>query len=381
MFHRILPIVFALATVGIALADEPKSKPAERFTANAALDEAAFERAQQIQFLEREAANIATDLREAEKTSDYKSEKLRRDLARIVGQIFEQQQAQYRAENAQLRKRVAAVEAALSKRDGKQEEIVQAKVEKLLSDNPQEVEDESDPDKVLRQMFQQTLELAVLRQRFHQLQLKNRIISNLPNMSYFRQEYGLTVRVEVTGSSSGGIWGTDTYSDDSDIATAAVHAGLLKEGERGLLDVKMVPAPEVFTGSTRHGVTSNRYSSWPSGYVLKKADKESPLPKSDYNSELVDQVANRGLPGDRYTMKITGNTTGKVWGTDIYTSDSDYGAAAVHAGLLKDGETATLTFILVRSPGKHRGSTKNSVTSEDYGPFFMSYVIQKPSKE
>jgi hypothetical protein len=52
----------------------------------------------------------------------------------------------------------------------------------------------------------------------------------------------------------------------------------------------------------------------------------------------------------------------------------------VHAGLLKDGESGTLTFIFVRSPAKHRGSTKNGVTSQDYGPFFMSFVIQKPSE-
>jgi hypothetical protein len=380
MIHRLLFVIFALTGCGIAGAQDPAPPSKPRFIPNAAIDDAAVERANQIQFLEREAAQLAAKLRVAEKDNDPSADKLRRDLARMVASIFEQQQTQYRAENAQLRKRVAAVEEALSKRDEKQDALVKAKVAKLLSENPSDSEDSADPDEVLRQMLQQTLELARSRQRWHHLQLKQRVISNLPNMSYFRQEYGLTVRVEVTGSSAGGIWGTDTYSDDSEIATAAVHAGLLKEGERGLLDVKMVPPPDAFVGSTRNGITSNRYSSWPSGYVLKKADKDSPLPRSSYDAEIIDQAANRGLPGDRYTMKVTGNTTGKVWGTDIYTHDSDYGAAAVHAGLLKDGETAALTFILVRSPHKHRGSTKHGVTSEDYGPFFMSYVIQQPSE-
>ena len=41
----------------------------------------------------------------------------------------------------------------------------------------------------------------------------------------------MTLVCEVTGSSQGTVWGTDLYTDDSSIPAAAVHAGVLKDGE------------------------------------------------------------------------------------------------------------------------------------------------------
>jgi hypothetical protein len=58
-----------------------------------------------------------------------------------------------------------------------------------------------------------------------------------------------------------------------------------------------------------------------------------------------------------------------VWGTDIYTLDSNVGAAAVHAGLVKPGSTAPLKLRIVTSPAQFVGSFRNGIGSTPYGTY------------
>ena len=46
--------------------------------------------------------------------------------------------------------------------------------------------------------------------------------------------------------------------------------------------------------------------------------------------------------GGRFYYLVTGDVDGPLWGTDVYTSDSSLAKAAVHAGLVKPGETLGL---------------------------------------
>jgi hypothetical protein len=62
------------------------------------------------------------------------------------------------------------------------------------------------------------------------------------------------------------LWGTDTYTADSTVALAAVHAGVLKPGQTGIVRVKIVPTLPAFEGSTRHGVTSAPFGPFPGAY-------------------------------------------------------------------------------------------------------------------
>jgi hypothetical protein len=68
---------------------------------------------------------------------------------------------------------------------------------------------------------------------------------------------------QVTGNTNGPLWGTDTYTSDSNLGTACVHAGVLKPGEAGVVKVTMVKPLAVFVGSARNGVHS---STWTSGW-------------------------------------------------------------------------------------------------------------------
>lgn len=77
---------------------------------------------------------------------------------------------------------------------------------------------------------------------------------------------------DVTGTVEGSVWGTDTYTSDSWLATAAVHAGVLFDGERGLVRVTFVdPINVAFTGTDRNGVSSHSFGPWPVAFRVERA--------------------------------------------------------------------------------------------------------------
>jgi hypothetical protein len=58
-----------------------------------------------------------------------------------------------------------------------------------------------------------------------------------------------------------------------------------------------------------------------------------------------------------------------VWGTDLYSLDSNLAAAAVHAGFARPGEPATVRVRIVQSPPQFVASFRNGITSTAYGNY------------
>jgi hypothetical protein len=82
---------------------------------------------------------------------------------------------------------------------------------------------------------------------------------------------GRAVLIEVTGRTDGNVWGTDVYTTDSRLATAVVHAGILRAGERGLVRVVIVDgAGLTYTGSHRNEVNSFDYADYPVAYRIER---------------------------------------------------------------------------------------------------------------
>jgi len=79
--------------------------------------------------------------------------------------------------------------------------------------------------------------------------------------------------------------------------------------------------------------------------------------------------------GTTYYFRVTGISEGQLWGTDIYSGDSTIGAAAVHAGLLKPGETELLRVTVVTPPEKFPGTVRNGVTSTEYGRYQYAWTL------
>jgi hypothetical protein len=70
------------------------------------------------------------------------------------------------------------------------------------------------------------------------------------------------------GGPPGSVWGTDVYTDDSSVCTAAVHAGLITVAGGGNVTIEMRAGQSSYNGSTRNGITSSPYAAWGGSYVF-----------------------------------------------------------------------------------------------------------------
>lgn len=111
------------------------------------------------------------------------------------------------------------------------------------------------------------------------------VIYHPGNMSAYGSRVGETLPVQVTGSTgSGSLWGSEIYTADSQVARAAVHAGLLQPGETGLLAVTMLPGQSAYHGSSRNGLTSASYGSYNLSYSLSPWTGETPALNGVYSA-------------------------------------------------------------------------------------------------
>jgi hypothetical protein len=89
------------------------------------------------------------------------------------------------------------------------------------------------------------------------------------SMSGLCDQVGQTFYFKVTGAATGSVWGTDSYTGDSTLAMAAVHAGAVRVGETGVIRVTVVEPLSQYHGSTRHGVTTSEYGPYDTAYRVE----------------------------------------------------------------------------------------------------------------
>jgi len=68
------------------------------------------------------------------------------------------------------------------------------------------------------------------------------------------------------------VWGTDIYTDDSSVCSAAVHKGLITVEDGGSVVIAIEGPQRAFEGSERHGVTSLEYPEWPGSFSFDDTD-------------------------------------------------------------------------------------------------------------
>ena len=83
-----------------------------------------------------------------------------------------------------------------------------------------------------------------------------------PSGQGLQGEVGDYFYFEVTATARGPVWGTDVYTADSSITSAAVHAGVLEVGEKKLIKVTILPGQQTYEGSDRNGITSQAFGSF-----------------------------------------------------------------------------------------------------------------------
>ncbi len=174
------------------------------------------------------------------------------------------------------------------------------------------------------------------------------------------------------GPISSRLWGTNVYTDDSSICTAAVHAGYIEAASGGAVAIEIRPGQAGYQGVARNGVTSRSYGAYAGSFVF--VGRVSGSANANWATQA-DSL--RGRNGQRfaYACPAGGSISGRLWGTDIYTDDSSICTAAIHAGLISVAAGGSVTIEIRSGASSYRGSTRNNVASKAYGAYPGSFVV------
>ena len=175
----------------------------------------------------------------------------------------------------------------------------------------------------------------------------------------------------------GSVWGTDVYTDDSSICTAAVHVGLINTAMGGTVEIEIRPGLQAYVGSPRNGIGSAGYGAWHGSYVFTRAAVAPSTAAQTLPIAWGAHAASyRGQNGQRMRFLCPASgTPGGVWGTDVYTDDSSICTAAVHVGLISTGSGGPVQIEIRPGLPGYVGSARNGVSTAGYGAWHGSYVF------
>jgi LCCL domain-containing protein len=201
----------------------------------------------------------------------------------------------------------------------------------------------------------------------------------------FRQQMGQPITLVCpNGGWPNKVWGTDTYTDDSSICTAAVHAGVISFADGGTILLQMRPGQTSYRGSQRNGVTSDRWESWDASFSVAEAPR-APAPQKPGAAQIPSAISwqrnARGLApnGRRFTFVCrTPARPARVMGGDLYSWDSSICNAAVHAGAITRGRGGVVTIEMRPGAMSYRGSERNGVTSTEGTRTSLGFVVIPP---
>jgi hypothetical protein len=88
------------------------------------------------------------------------------------------------------------------------------------------------------------------------------------NMLGLCDTVGTSFYFRVRGEAGKPLWGTDIYTADSWLATAAIHAGLVKPDQTAFIKVTAVTPPAQYQGSERNAVISHDFGRYGTAYRL-----------------------------------------------------------------------------------------------------------------
>jgi hypothetical protein len=126
-----------------------------------------------------------------------------------------------------------------------------------------------------------------------------------------------------------------------------------------------------YVGTTQNGVESRDYGAWGGTIVFDGSSSPEqvlgtmpPCPGTGREMEEVSTVCRcKPAHGD-----------GSLWGTDVYTGDSSTCTAAIHAGVVSR-QGGMITVVTMPGQRSYAGTTRNGVTSGEWGAFGSSFRV------
>jgi len=182
------------------------------------------------------------------------------------------------------------------------------------------------------------------------------------------------------GGAAHSVWGSDIYTSDSSVCTAAVHSGLITYQQGGTVTIELRPGRDIYGCSERNGVTTSAYGPYQHSFVFKTPNTDAVVRDAEEQTSVLWNTSAgmvRFDSGKTYKFKCpAGGKESSVWGTDVYTVDSSLCTAAVHAGKFALETGGPVTIELRPGESAYKGSTRNGITTNDYGPYGSSFVVK-----
>ncbi len=172
------------------------------------------------------------------------------------------------------------------------------------------------------------------------------------------------------------IWGTETYTDDSSVCTAAVHVGLITVDEGGEVTIEIGPGQNSYEAGVANEIESIIYGKWPGSFSFPDVEPGS-VEFGPTGQDWGRSVMSLGLEeGEVATLNCTPDgDPASIWGTDTYTADSNICTAAVHAGLITLADGGGVRIEVTAGQDSYEGSEANGITSSSYGPYALSFTF------
>jgi LCCL domain len=178
----------------------------------------------------------------------------------------------------------------------------------------------------------------------------------------------------------GDIWGTDFYTSNSSICSAAVHAGVINARDGGKFQIRIRPGEEFYNGTSRYGVTSDRYGQHKGSFMFLNAVARS-APSEQVEIIEWNETASKlnGKLDQDFTYKCpqNGTVSSDVQGTDIYTSGSSICSAAVHAGIITARNGGKVRITIIQGEKFYNPSKRNGVVSNRYESYPWSFKFMR----
>jgi LCCL domain len=181
------------------------------------------------------------------------------------------------------------------------------------------------------------------------------------NVTEFRGQDGrLVTLVCPPDGQASDVWGTDRYTDDSSVCSAAVHAGRVTLRNGGAVTIVIGPADKEYVASTRNGVTSRAFGSFAGSFSFAGRGAEGVV-------DWATMATGLDVGGGPLTLVCPpGGTLRTVWGTDVYTHDSSICVAAVHAGVITLASGGRVTVENRGPQAEFKSSVRGGVSTQGW---------------
>lgn len=102
---------------------------------------------------------------------------------------------------------------------------------------------------------------------------KVEVLPDPGTLEKYRGQFGKVLYFEVVGTSSGLVWGSGPYTDDSRLAAAATHAGVVKIGQKAVVKVTILEGQSSYRGSTANRVVTLNWKDHPCSFQVEPVKK------------------------------------------------------------------------------------------------------------